>query len=509
MDLKPHPYDEDYFAVFGDAEPQSLRFDTAFADFADAPLNDDETPVDGLPAAYAGRLDRFLDEVSHEEASLAMQAARRARAIDQARAWAIVSDEFVLRDASLTESERENWVMRVFISEVATRLRLPEPSASRLVEDSRVLVNELSRTLDALSLARISYRHAGVIIEQARTLPESVRTAFEQTVLPDAERLPVTQFRRRAIRTRERMHPESIDDRTVAAAADRRFAFEADLDGMAWLHHLLPAAQAAAIFNRVTDIAKSLQGEGEERSLSQLRSDVAADLLIDGMPGRDEPADQLSGSSGSNDAADGATDGTATDEIGTHDSTTRAAKKKRAYGIRPTVIVTVPVLTLLGHSEDPGLLDGYGPIDADTARRLAGKAKSWMRLLTHPETGVALSFGKGRYKVPKDLRTWLEIRDETCRFPGCGRAASRSDIDHTEDWAKGGGTDAGNLACLCEPHHLMKHTTSWQVIQRGNGVLDWRSPTGHVHTTRPAIELPGTSLPTDGLVDGPPGDPPF
>jgi hypothetical protein len=475
MELKPHPYDEDYFAVFGDAEPQSLRFDTEFADFADAPLNDDETPVDGLPAAYAGRLDRFLDEVSHEEASLAIQAARRARAIDQARSWAVVSDEFVLRDASLTESERENWVMRVFISEVATRLRLPEPSASRLVDDSRVLVNELSRTLDALSVARISYRHAAVIIEQARTLPATVRAAFEQAVLPDAERLPVTQFRRRAIRTRERMHPESIEDRTRAASADRRFAIETDVDGMAWLHHLLPAAQAVAIFNRVTDIAKSHQCEGDERSLSQLRSDVAADLMIDGIPNADEPAD----------------------------------RRSCGFGIRPTVIVTVPVLTLLGHSEDPGLLDGYGPIDADTARRLAGKAKSWMRLLTHPETGVGLSFGKGRYKVPKGLRTWLEIRDETCRFPGCGRAASRSEIDHTESWAKGGKTDAGNLACLCEPHHRMKHTTSWQVIQRGNGVLDWRSPTGHVHTTRPAVELPGTSLPTVREANDSPDNPPF
>jgi hypothetical protein len=155
------------------------------------------------------------------------------------------------------------------------------------------------------------------------------------------------------------------------------------------------------------------------------------------------------------------------------------------------------------------VLDGYGVIDPATARRLAGLAPSWLRLFTDPVTGAVLGLGKKRYKVPKDLRTWLELRDETCRFPGCGRPASRTDIDHTEDWATGGSTDAGNLACLCQPHHLMKHTTSWHVVQRGNGVLDWRSPTAQVHTTRPALDFQGTSPPTTDLPDIPPDDPPF
>ncbi|MEB0268075.1 HNH endonuclease, partial [Cryobacterium sp. 10I5] len=57
-------------------------------------------------------------------------------------------------------------------------------------------------------------------------------------------------------------------------------------------------------------------------------------------------------------------------------------------GVAAQVNVTVPVLTLLGKSEEPGYLAGYGPIDPDTARRLAAGAPSFTRLLTHPETGV-------------------------------------------------------------------------------------------------------------------------
>lgn len=40
-------------------------------------------------------------------------------------------------------------------------------------------------------------------------------------------------------------------------------------------------------------------------------------------------------------------------------------------GVGATVQVTVSVLTLLGHSEEPGYLEGYGPISSETARDLA------------------------------------------------------------------------------------------------------------------------------------------
>jgi hypothetical protein len=118
-------------------------------------------------------------------------------------------------------------------------------------------------------------------------------------------------------------------------------------------------------------------------------------------------------------------------------------------GITAEVAVTVPVLTLLGESETSATLDGWVPIDPVTARIIASEAKSFIRLLTHPETGAVLSVGRKRYKAPKDLRRYLQIRDLTCRFPGCGIAAQRSDINHTLDWQYQGETDHANLACLC------------------------------------------------------------
>lgn len=160
--------------------------------------------------------------------------------------------------------------------------------------------------------------------------------------------------------------------------------------------------------------------------------------------------------------------------------------------LRPTVAVTVPVLTLLGLSDEPGSLDGYGPIDPRTARLLAAHAPSFIRLLTHPESGTVLSVGRERYAVPADLRTWLRLRDGTCRFPGCPRPAARSDLDHTtpfHEHGARGSTAASNLAHLCRMHHRLKHMSRWQVEHMPDARLAWTSPTGRRHVTEPAVDL--------------------
>ncbi|MGO8609742.1 hypothetical protein ACC848_43080, partial [Rhizobium johnstonii] len=55
-------------------------------------------------------------------------------------------------------------------------------------------------------------------------------------------------------------------------------------------------------------------------------------------------------------------------------------------GIRATVQVTIPILTLAGLDDEPALLDGESPIDAATARALAASARCWQRVMIHPVT---------------------------------------------------------------------------------------------------------------------------
>lgn len=233
-------------------------------------------------------------------------------------------------------------------------------------------------------------------------------------------------------------------ERATTAFESRAVTIDPAPDGMAYLTAYLGAVDAAAIHERLTQAAVRVRDDGDARTLTALRADVFVDALL----GRTE---------------------------GTHDT---------FLGIAPTVVVTVPVQTLLG-GDEPGTLDGVGPIDAATARRLTAEAPGLYRLLTHPETGTALSLGRTRYQVPDGLRMWLRIRDGSCRFPMCGIGTRRSDIDHTRDWQHGGGSDHGNLAHLSRGRHTLKHHGGWKVAQPSPGRLTWTSYLGREYETVP------------------------
>ncbi|MDQ1576365.1 MAG: hypothetical protein QOH55_1515, partial [Microbacteriaceae bacterium] len=309
------------------------------------------------------------------------------------------------------------------------------------------------------------------------------RVALEAASLPYARTLTAAKFERKLRTLRERANPETIRERHVRAAGDREVVFDPGRDGMAWLSAYLPAVDALGAFNRISELAASLQHPNdpnnprEERTLTQLRADVFRDLLIDGQTGEERRCDGQPSDDGRRDVGHGG-----------------------GRGVTAKVFVTVPVLTLLGHDdlpttlghdELPATLDGYGPIDADTARELAGHAPSFIRLLTHPETGAVLSVGRDSYRVPQDLKNWLQVRDVTCRFPGCSRHAARCEIDHTQDWAHDGQTRHDNLAHLCKSHHILKHKSDWQVTKAsdGTGNLTWTSPAGRNYVTEPEIQI--------------------
>ncbi|WP_353808518.1 HNH endonuclease signature motif containing protein [Agromyces sp. SYSU T00194] len=362
---------------------------------------------------------------------------------------------------------------RSLVAEVACALRLPERTAECLIDEAESLVCDLPATLESLGSGTISYRHAQRLIDHALSLPAETRPAFESVALPLAARLTPARFDARARRLRERMHPDSIAERACRAADERTVSLEPARDGMAWLHALLPAAPAAEAFARVRAAAAGLARiEGEQRTEAQLRADVLSDLLT-GRAEAPEPGESAQPGEAAlrGDAARG---------------TSVATGTGRFARTRPTVFVTVPVMTLLGAGDEPGELHGAGPIDADTARELAARAPSFIRILTHPETGARLSIGRDRYAVPSDLRAALVTRDETCRFPGCGRAAEQCEVDHVADWAHGGRTDATNLAMLCPKHHHLKHETGWSSAPGPDpGSIEWRSPTGRRHTSDP------------------------
>ncbi|HEV7565028.1 MAG TPA: DUF222 domain-containing protein [Microbacteriaceae bacterium] len=414
-----------------------------------------------IPAVVADTVSGMVDAVVDLERMISGIRGVQAQLLDQARRASGLSSIGTSREAA----GGQGMELRSLRAELAAALRIPERTAEAQLAVSESLVHDLPATLVALVAGEISYRHAQILVDNTAALDSETRAALETMALPSARNLTAAKFERKIRALRERANPETIRERHVRAVSDREVVFAPARDGMAWLNAYLPAADALGAFTRLSELATNLQGPGEPRTLTQLRADVFRDLLIDGQT-RDNAR-----------CGDGQCGGTAHGVV--------------AHGVAAKVFVTVPVLTLLGRDDLPATLDGYGPIDADTARALAGHAPSFIRLLTHPETGAVLSVGRDSYRVPQDLKNWLQVRDATCRFPGCSRHAARCEIDHTRDWAHDGQTRYDNLAHLCKSHHTLKHKSDWQVTQPrdGTGNLTWTSPTGRDYTTEPEIRI--------------------
>jgi hypothetical protein len=267
---------------------------------------------------------------------------------------------------------------------VSLALQVPLRTAQTRLAQATTLVAELPRTLAAVADGSISAAHATVLAEAVWQLPADrpeFPAALEQAVLPPvlaAGCITVPQLRRRVRRAVLALDPATAEQRHQRARAERRVEYHPGEDGMAALTALLPAPDAQLLYTRLTTAAGLLPAE-DHRTLDQKRADLLVDAMLTGLPEDALPHPQ---------------------------------------GRRPAIQVTVSADTLLGLDDQPAHLTGYGPITAETARRLAADTSgTWRRLLTDPDTGALLDISQHRYRPPQRLRDYLAARDDVCAFP--------------------------------------------------------------------------------------------
>jgi hypothetical protein len=131
----------------------------------------------------------------------------------------------------------------------------------------------------------------------------------------------------------------------------------------------------------------------------------------------------------------------------------------------------------------PGVLLGGAVVPAPVVALAAMHAA--IRTLIHPGQAPP----EPRYRPSKALAEFIRCRDQTCRFPGCTKPATITDIDHTVPYPWGP-TAASNLACLCREHHLMKtFWPGWSNQQYPDGTIVWTDPDGNTITTQPGSRL--------------------
>jgi hypothetical protein len=379
------------------------------------------------------------------------------------------------------EAERED---------VSSALRLSAGTAQMRIDVARTLVNHLPNTCSALATGELSAAHATVIARETATairdgLSEFAIFSIEEKAIAHAEFHTPSQVALQVRNAIAKFAPATFEEVVEKARDSRRVSCYNDVDGMSTVVAILPAEDAQTVMKAIE--AFIIKGS-TELNINENSSVSHAGNTGDRKVDTRDLVGKISNS---------------------HIADTRSADMKRADALtslagfalaassedvalhrRPiTINVTIDLPTLLGLSENPGQLAGYGAIPASVARALASDGK-WKRFITDPQTGALLDYGRETYQPPQALIDFLIARDRTCRFPGCRRSAALSDLDHAQSWEEGGTTSLDNLGALCRRHHQLKTHGGWAIESRADGSCTWTSPLGKIYQTpaRPIAE---------------------
>ena len=93
-------------------------------------------------------------------------------------------------------------------------------------------------------------------------------------------------------------------------------------------------------------------------------------------------------------------------------------------------------------------------ISPKTAKRLSCDA-SLVTVLEN-EKGQVLNIGRRARIIPASIKRALDLRDTSCRVPGCCNTRYL-DAHHIQHWADGGETSLDNLVNMCRHHHRQLH----------------------------------------------------
>lgn len=127
-------------------------------------------------------------------------------------------------------------------------------------------------------------------------------------------------------------------------------------------------------------------------------------------------------------------------------------------------------------------------IDPQNAKRLCCDASLFTVL--EDKEGNVLNIASKTRTVPPMLSRALDIRDETCKFPGCCQSYY-VDFHHIKHWANEGETKKGNLIKLCRFHHRALHNGLFDIEAQG----DENNPSFIFKTAAGKVMEPNPKLP--------------
>ncbi len=313
---------------------------------------------------------------------------------------------------------------------------------------AKILRTELPHTRAAFRDGRITEWAATVIARETASLTLEDRMTVDAELAGDPDRLEsmgIGELEAEAKKLAYRLDAESFVERRARAEADRRVTLGPAPDVMSQLNALLPVKAGVAVYASLSEAATEAIAAGDPRSRGQLMADTLVDRILG-----------------------------------------------PASGGHVMVNLVVTDQTLLAGGNEPGWVEGHGPVPADLTREIGAGDVAWLRrLYTSPTTGELIAMDSKARIFPTKLAQFLRLRDQRCRTKWCVAPIRHS--DHVEAVGEGGETSATNGQGLCEACNYAKEAIGWQAKPRpGPGhSVETITPTGHAYTsTAPALAEP-------------------
>ncbi|MEU0312733.1 DUF222 domain-containing protein [Nocardioides sp. NPDC006273] len=335
-------------------------------------------------------------------------------------------------------------------SQIALARRVSPAKGAKLLGLAKILVAEMPHTFALMRAGLFSQWQATILARETACLSVEDRRVIDYQLCAlglDGEPPAVVVMGLRQLENAAKKLAITLDQESVVAQAanaekDRRVSLRPAPDTMTWLGALLPVKDGVAVFAALDQAAKAAQAAGDERS----RGQVMADTLVDRVTGR------------------------ATVEDGA--------------GPRVEVKIVMTADTLANDTDQPAMVEGYGPVPVTWAREALSDAEVFVRRLYADPAGQLIAMESRSRKAPDSLAEFITTRDGgICRTNGCD--APIRNIDHAQRHADGGTTSGANLQGLCERCNQAKEALGWQARPGPDGSIITITPTGHTYLSPP------------------------
>ncbi|EGD43655.1 putative HNH endonuclease domain protein [Nocardioidaceae bacterium Broad-1] len=332
-------------------------------------------------------------------------------------------------------------------SQIALARRVSPDRGAKLLGLAKILLAEMPHTFALMKAGLFSQWQATILARETACLTLDDRRVIDDQLCapgPDGQPAKAVTMGLRQLENAAKKLAITLDQASVVARAanaekDRRVSLRPAPDTMTWLGALLPVKDGVAVFAALDQAANAARAAGDERS----RGQVMADTLVDRITGR-------------------------------------------AAGAKPRIEVKIVMTadSLTNDTDQPALVEGYGPVPAAWAREALADAEVFVRRLFTDPAGQLVAMESRSRKAPDGLAEFIATRDGgICRTVGCD--APIRNIDHIQRHTDGGKTTAENLQGLCERCNQAKEAPGWRARPGPDGSITTITPTGHAYTSPP------------------------